>query len=330
MRDWRIECLLTADLGPSHTLVAGTDFLQNQADYDPIVDAGTKAALPGSTGEDEEISNLGIFLQDEIRLGEKVRLVPGVRFDSHSEFDTVASPKIACSYTAVGGTVVRASIGSAFRAPTLSEMFYPDWMVAPGVTLVSNPDLEPERITAYDIGLEHSWPGGVTVRADLFLNDMDDLISLQTAAGVMTYVNVSEATSQGIEVGLDWYATEHIGFSMDYTRQHTEDEDMDEDLDYMPENKVGLGARLHGIAGAWKLAFSLNQMFVDERVYRDRASNLFFELDSYWRIDVALKARRRNGWVEVTVRNLTNEDYEETGGDLAPATMVVARAGLTF
>jgi outer membrane receptor for ferrienterochelin and colicin len=146
----------------------------------------------------------------------------------------------------------------------------------------------------------------------------------------MTYVNVSKASSQGIELGLDWGATEHLGFSLNYTGQHTEDEDTGKNLDYMPENKINTTIRFQRNVRTWRLALSLDEMFVGERIYRDRVSNRYFELDSYWRTDAAFRASRKNGWIEIKVQNLMNEDYEETGGDLAPARMIIARAGLMF
>ena len=65
------------------------------------------------------------------------------------------SPKLGVLYKLSDSTILRGSVGRGFRAPSLYEMFV---SINHGPTYVEcNPDLQPEKITSYDVGLEYGF-----------------------------------------------------------------------------------------------------------------------------------------------------------------------------
>jgi len=287
--------------------------------------------IPDSVEASERVTNWGLYIQDEIVLRDRIMLVPGVRADLHSDFGWAVSPKLGFSCQIMEGTVFRAAVGRAFRAPTLSELFMPDWMIAPGVTLRSNPDLDPEYILAYDAGVEQELWDRLSLRLGVFYNDMDDLINLKTTENVMTYVNISKARSSGVEIGLDWDVTGELSTFGNYTFQQTEDKDTGEDLEYMPDHKANLGVHFDWILGDWELMGSVSEAFVGERSYRDWVSNESFTLDAHWRTDLAFKIKYKEwAWIGFSGQNVTDEKYEETGGYLAAGRLLSVQAGAGF
>ncbi len=77
-----------------------------------------------------------------------------------SDFSTFGSsfdPRAGFVWTPTGNTAVRASVGTTFQTPQLSEM-----VVAPpservpigGVIFIGNPNLQPDRATDFDLGME--------------------------------------------------------------------------------------------------------------------------------------------------------------------------------
>src|SRR5580700_5837764 len=74
-----------------------------------------------------------------------------------SSFGTSFDPRAGFVWTPTGNTAVRASVGTTFQTPQLSEM-----VVAPpservpigGVIFIGNPNLQPDRATDFDLGME--------------------------------------------------------------------------------------------------------------------------------------------------------------------------------
>ena len=60
----------------------------------------------------------GLFAQDELRLGSKAALGLSARVDRHSEYGTLASPRLSLLYRPAEGWTARASAGTGFFAPT--------------------------------------------------------------------------------------------------------------------------------------------------------------------------------------------------------------------
>ena len=60
----------------------------------------------------------GLFAQDELRLGSKTALGLSARVDHHSEYGTLASPRVSLLYRPADGWTARLSAGTGFFAPT--------------------------------------------------------------------------------------------------------------------------------------------------------------------------------------------------------------------
>ena len=71
---------------------------------------------------DSQFDNLGLYLQDQWILNEKLELVPGLRYDKASTLDDpVLSPRIAAQYTATDEWTLRANVSSGFLAPRVFD-----------------------------------------------------------------------------------------------------------------------------------------------------------------------------------------------------------------
>ncbi len=78
-----------------------------------------------------------------------------------SDFSTFGSsfdPRAGFVWTPTGETAVRASVGTTFQAPQLSELLVPppsERVPVGGVVYIGNPNLQPDHATDFDIGIEH-------------------------------------------------------------------------------------------------------------------------------------------------------------------------------
>jgi outer membrane receptor protein involved in Fe transport len=93
------------------------------------------------------------------------------RVEHYSEFGTTSNPKVGLRYAPIGGLALRGTWGTSFKAPTFNQLFsqrnleyFPAALLSgptAGNALVAfggNPDLKPERSTAWTAGFDWSPP----------------------------------------------------------------------------------------------------------------------------------------------------------------------------
>jgi outer membrane receptor protein involved in Fe transport len=74
-----------------------------------------------------------------------------------STFGHSFDPRAGFVWTPTGNTAVRASVGTTFQTPQLSELVVPppdERVPVGGVIYIGNPDLQPDRATDFDLGME--------------------------------------------------------------------------------------------------------------------------------------------------------------------------------
>ncbi len=79
-------------------------------------------------------------------------------YSSFSTFGSSFDPRAGFVWTPTGDTAVRASVGTTFQTPQLSELVVPplaDRVAVGGIVYVGNPNLRPDHATEYDVGAEH-------------------------------------------------------------------------------------------------------------------------------------------------------------------------------
>ncbi|HLY01841.1 MAG TPA: TonB-dependent receptor [Candidatus Cybelea sp.] len=75
-----------------------------------------------------------------------------------STFGTSFDPRAGFVWTPTGETAVRASVGTTFQAPQLSELLVPppsERVPVGGIVYIGNPNLRPDHATDFDLGMEH-------------------------------------------------------------------------------------------------------------------------------------------------------------------------------
>ena len=277
-----------------------------------VRDPAIGAVFPLSRGQREQFDIFSAYVQDEWALADGLRLVPGVRFDHHSVFGAVGSPKVSLLYAVTPTTRVRTSAGRAFRAPSLFELFGNVVFHGP-IPGLPNPDLEPEHITSFDAGIQHEVSRAFRAEMNVFHNDMTDLIQLTVSPqrDHFDWVNVAEARSTGLELVANGDATSWLGYYTNYSYTDSEDRATGNALALVPRHKVNAGLQLGAQLGSWRLTGSIDQRWVGTRT--QSSSGVPVLLDEYARTDLALFLHPNDDLrVGVHVLNVTDADYQET------------------
>jgi len=153
--------------------------------------------FPPQTYYDQTVTGslVGAYLQDEIRLGQRLILTAGARLDHDSRFEAVVSPRADLVWTLRPGTRLKFLGGSAFRAPSPFESEPLTAALMPGTL-----QLRPERVTTTEGTLEHE-SGPFTTSLTAYQNYLRDLIDLVEVdeSGNMRFENRARAHARGVE-----------------------------------------------------------------------------------------------------------------------------------
>ncbi|MDA3971116.1 MAG: TonB-dependent receptor [Desulfobulbaceae bacterium] len=223
-----------------HALTMGGEVQQQTIDY--IINNADASTILVK----EDVKTNSLYGQDEINLFDDLTLVAGLRFDDHSNFGSEVNPKLSLMYTLTETTTFRASAGRAFKSPTIRQLYYDAPYRHGDYYVQSNRDLKPEIGIGYSAGLEQwFWGDRLMTNLGLFRNEVEDMVIRQDTGTfydglpLMTYQNVEEATTQGLEL-LAKLNHQDFSLTMAYTYTGSENKETGNDLTYVPEHSFSL------------------------------------------------------------------------------------------
>jgi len=239
----------------------------------------------------------------------------GIRYDRHSEFGDSTNPRVSIVWVPEPRTAVRASYGTAFRAPSIGELFYP---------FGGNPDLQPERSKSYELGF-HERRGPVEFDVALFRNDIRDLIQYVFAENLNE--NVGRARTEGVEFSTAARFASDLTGTLSYTYLRAIDEETRLPLQRRPRHRASIDL-------AWSPArflATVSAIFVGRRSDVDAATFATIEDPSYVRFDAFFRyALVPHVEPFLRVENLTDRKYAEADGFPAPRRRIAAGVSASF
>ncbi|MEM6336169.1 MAG: TonB-dependent receptor, partial [Bacteroidota bacterium] len=144
----------------------------------------------------------GVFVQDDWRVSESVRLLGGLRTDYQPDYGLIASPRAAAKWQPSPYTTARMNVGTGFR---IVNLFTEDHAAYTGgrATLILE-DLEPERSVSVTGSLQRilGTTRPVTVDLDVFWTRFSNKIEPNyDVPGEIRYANLDgSATTQGVSL----------------------------------------------------------------------------------------------------------------------------------
>jgi vitamin B12 transporter len=240
-------------------------------------------------------------------------LTGGGRFDDHSTFGGHGTGQASAAWALNGGnTILRASFGQGYKAPSLYELY----------SQYGNPALRPEDANGWDAGVEqHFLDGRVVVQATWFGRETRELIEFVSCYGVVTgtcatntaggyYANVDRASAQGAELQATWQATSRLLIAGNYTYDHDVDRSPGAptyglQLPRRPRNTANLSASY-----VWpvKLTTAVALRYAD-RSYDDAYDTIALQSYVLWDVRASYPLRPH---LEVygRIENVTDKHYE--------------------
>jgi len=162
-----------------HELIAGAEHSQDR--------------VSGTTDYDENSrDNTAVFAQALLDFS-PVSVQAGLRYDDNEAYGDEVTGNLALGYDLDGHHTLRASYGTAFRAPTFNDLYFPSG---------GNPDLRPEKSESVEVGVRGQYRRWYWDLA-AYQTDVDNLIQWAPTAGPgspWAPQNIAEARIRGVEL----------------------------------------------------------------------------------------------------------------------------------
>ncbi|HTD52961.1 MAG TPA: TonB-dependent receptor, partial [Thermoanaerobaculia bacterium] len=284
------------------TWTSGSNRLTGFASYErSSVDSGSNF---GVDLNGQRTTIWGVGLEDTAKLPVGLTATGGVRYDRHSQFGSAWSPRATLAWLSPDSLwKMRASGGTAFRAPTVGELYFP---------FVGNPSLKAEHSVSYELGAERYLPSG-RIEVSLFWSGFRDLIVYDFGLGQDT--NVGRARTRGVETAWRQDLAPTLSLDVGYTYLDAKDRDTDLPLIRRPRHRAF-------VAASWKATESLTvsprATFVGSRADNDALTGQRVEDPSHVRLDLFARYDLKPVAPYVRLENLGDRRYEEVDGYPAP------------
>jgi len=205
-----------------HSFVGGVELRNVRGSSDEIGFANNRPTILASAGGRE--SSVGVFVQDFVRIGERLVIVGNIRFDRWRNYfaftairqlsisqtattafpdrvETAISPQLSALWRSSGEVSLYASVSRSFRSPTLNEL-YRAFRVGNVLTL-ANEGLRAERSTNVEGGAGLT-KGRLHVRSNIFWAAIDQTIANVTLLNTPNLItrqrqNAGETVARGVE-----------------------------------------------------------------------------------------------------------------------------------
>ncbi|MBW4055558.1 MAG: TonB-dependent receptor [Proteobacteria bacterium] len=264
---------------------------------------------------DQSIDNKAGYLNAKLGLLEDTLvLTAGLRYDDHSTFgDAVTYRTGVLYYLKPLEMRFKANLGSGFRAPSLNELYYPNY---------GNTNLKPEKSTGYDIGVEKDlFDKKLVIGATWFWQRYRNLI--QTDSSTYSAVNIGNAQTEGVEIKATALPTENLKLNAGYTYLEAIDKATGAFLSLRPRDKVTTSIE-YTLA---KLTVIAEYQYVAKRF----DSSLNQDISPYALVN--LKGSYvvcKNFSIFARIDNLLDKSYEEAAGYGTPGISAFGGVKVTY
>jgi hemoglobin/transferrin/lactoferrin receptor protein len=265
----------------THRLVYGLDLAR--AEVTNLRDGSVPPPgeqFPTKAFADADYDTLGVFVQDEIALGERWFLTLGLRYDRFelgpradalfpgravTLSDSRVTPKLALRWRASPALSLYAHWAEGFRAPTPDQVNngFAN-LFSPGAAYVSigNPDLAPETSRTLEIGARGQ-AGGLRWTVAAFDGRYRDFIEQVSVGGTgstadplrFQFINLGEVRIRGLEGRVGWRLTPAWRFEAAYAQARGSDETGALPLDSVQPPRLSLEAQYRPLAALSLAAF---------------------------------------------------------------------------
>lgn len=269
-------------LSKNHILTVGTDYQNDHVDSTEDFTVNSR-------------NNWGVFAQHQATLA-KHNMQLSLRHDDNEQFGSHVTGGAGWGYAVTEKVRLTANFGSAFKAPTFNELYFPGF---------SNPNLRPEKSRSYEFGARGNMNWG-NWSLNVYETRIDNLIAFD--ASTFAPGNIDEARIRGLEAIVNtqikgWQLNGNLTFLDPENRSsgankgnilpRRAEQSFRLDADHMLFDKIRIGG----------------MVLAEGERFDDLANTR--KLDSYVRFDLRAEYIINKNWrIQGRIENLFDKHYE--------------------
>lgn len=307
--DVNLKWLIT----PNQNILVGTTFLDSKFESKSI------------ENQIQKNSSTGYYIQHQYDAN-KLHTQAGLRVEDNERFGHHTVGQIATRYQITPVTSVYTNIGSAFKAPSLSELYY--YYVDGYYDTFGNPNLKPEKSISYEVGAEQRFGRYIMGSISAYQTDIKNLIAPEyiASSNYTTYTNTDKAVIKGLDLQFKW-KYEDLFLTTGYAYTDVKNEKTDKNIAYRPKQTLtlstGLENEVYGISAS---LITRSDIYTNTNNSKKAPGYATVALNMYWNVhpNIKLFSNIENiGDVEYKIADNFSNNWYINGGRLASA-------GVTF
>ena len=316
-----------AFLGKANRLTVGVDVDSMEDDRRRFNNlSGTQGPL--QFDQDEKANTVGIFLQEEFSLFEKMLLTGGLRYD-HVKFEiedkflangdqsetlkfNELNYSIGASYELLPSLNIYANRSTAFETPTFTEFANP----SNNGSLGGFANVAAQRTEGYEVGIKGSLFDRVSYEIAFYDLDVEDEVTTVTNVGGRAFFNNADTERKGVELGFDASVLTGLDLLGTYTYSDLEFDRfvnvpnaVGSQLPGVPEHHAYLELDYKHPSGVF---FKWDWSYIGS-MYADNLNNV--EVDNYNLSNIVLGYTKKIKQISISprigVNNLFKQDYNQ-------------------
>jgi vitamin B12 transporter len=308
----------------------GDDVLSLAVEHEETIFEQRGPIVFGDPNQLQKLDVSSVVADYQAHVGDSVTWLASARFDDNSMFDDAVTGRLSVTWSLNDATRLRGNVGSGRKNPTFIELFG----YFPG-QFSSNPDLEPEQSTSYDLGVERQVSDALNVQLTLFKQDLENEIN-GFVFDPVTFLSTAEnmpgtSKREGLELAARWDVSEQLRLNASYSYIDSTSENLREVRRPRHSGHVEID---YGIAdGQGRIAMTA--------AYGGTRTDTFFPpwptppevvtLSNHWLVDLTAQYRISESLkVFARASNLLDSDYEQVYGYNTPGRALYAGIQVGF
>lgn len=342
-RGWHGNALFGTRMASRHQVSAGTEIRRDGS-------RSNEWLLPNWTLVNERLRltavtqgkalTTGVYGQDQVTITDRLHVTVGGRYDYWRTWDGLTerftgapmapfdarsadslTGKAAAVYQAPGDFTLRASVGKAFRNPSIFELYRSSQVLT--IQLVPNPDLKPEYLTSWEVGVRKPIGSRLSTEGTYYENRVDDLIyrsrdlAADPSGRIRPLLNAGNSRTRGVEASVQARILPWLQWRSNYTLQSSIitsnpglPDTVGKQIPYVPKHTAS--GTLTASGSKWLAYMSgryLNAMFSTD-VNNDTTRGVPQSYDPYFVLEGGIGYQvHRHAHLQVNAENLLDRRY---------------------
>lgn len=287
-------------------------------DYDESDVTNMTTSFGSTTDSDIKKKEIGLYLQDELFVTDKISFSFGYRYSDAkftnrvSGFTSVAdrqkftedSFRAGATLNYAKGSKVFVNYSKGYRLPTTDEVFDFSGVIT---------DLKPETSDTYEAGVVHAFGKDLQARLTVYLMDVRNELFFNPigGGGFGANENLDKTRHYGVETGFSASLTDAVSVfgNFTYTDARFSSGPYDDNhIQLVPNLSASIGADYRFLKS---FLFSANANWVGEKYLDNDVENSFDKAESYTVVNAKLSYTYKNITAYAGVNNIFDEEFSE-------------------